>query len=47
MPDQAAHRHEDARRQDPTLWPWRAGPWLLPAYWLTIVVLAGLLIWFG
>jgi hypothetical protein len=37
----------DARRDDRALWPSRVGPWFLPAFWLTIVVLACLQLWLG
>jgi hypothetical protein len=40
-------QREDVHGHDPTLWLWPAGNWVLPVYWLTVLVLAGLIRWLG
>ena len=44
------HRREDRGREEPPCpyWPasWPAGPWIVPLFWL-VVVLGAMLAWYG
>jgi hypothetical protein len=37
--------HGDARRYTSTTWPWPVGAWVLPLFWLVVLLLASLSWW--
>lgn len=39
-------RYDDGRRPNTTPWPFPVGSWVLPTFWLVVVVIATLLWWF-
>jgi len=45
MPDDGTMRHNDAHRRSTSPWPFPVGSWIVPAFWLFVIVAALILRW--